>query len=108
MLVTQQKDATRSEFQAFAKSKGASDLMVPAEVVVLDKLPVLGTGKIDMVGVAKLVKERAAAMPGAGGGGGCDRAPLHARAKAGMRRISARSTGSPLRAWDERSELSTR
>jgi len=27
-------------------------------VVVLDKLPVLGTGKIDMVGVAKLVTER--------------------------------------------------
>jgi len=24
--------------------------MVPAEVVVLDKLPMLGTGKIDMVG----------------------------------------------------------
>jgi acyl-[acyl-carrier-protein]-phospholipid O-acyltransferase / long-chain-fatty-acid--[acyl-carrier-protein] ligase len=65
VLVTQQKGATRSAFQAFAKSKGASDLMVPAEVVVLDKLPVLGTGKIDMVGVAKLVKERAAAAPAA-------------------------------------------
>jgi acyl-[acyl-carrier-protein]-phospholipid O-acyltransferase/long-chain-fatty-acid--[acyl-carrier-protein] ligase len=63
VLVTQQKGATRSEFQTFAKSKGASDLMVPAEVVVLDKLPVLGTGKIDMVGVAKLVKERAAVAP---------------------------------------------
>jgi acyl-[acyl-carrier-protein]-phospholipid O-acyltransferase/long-chain-fatty-acid--[acyl-carrier-protein] ligase len=61
VLVTQQKNATRSEFQQFAKSKGASDLMVPAEVVVLDKVPVLGTGKIDMVGVAKLVKDRAAA-----------------------------------------------
>ena len=57
------KGATRSEFQAYAKQKGASDLMIPAEVVVLDKLPVLGTGKIDMVGVAKLVKERAAAAP---------------------------------------------
>jgi acyl-[acyl-carrier-protein]-phospholipid O-acyltransferase/long-chain-fatty-acid--[acyl-carrier-protein] ligase len=63
VLVTQKKDATRSEFQAYAKQKGASDLMIPAEVVVLDKLPVLGTGKIDMVGVAKLVKERAAAVP---------------------------------------------
>jgi acyl-[acyl-carrier-protein]-phospholipid O-acyltransferase/long-chain-fatty-acid--[acyl-carrier-protein] ligase len=63
VLVTQKKDATRSEFQAYAKSKGASDLMIPAEVVVIEKLPVLGTGKIDMVGVAKLVKERAAAAP---------------------------------------------
>jgi acyl-[acyl-carrier-protein]-phospholipid O-acyltransferase/long-chain-fatty-acid--[acyl-carrier-protein] ligase len=63
VLVTQKKGATRSEFQQFAKSKGASDLMVPAEVVVMEKLPVLGTGKIDMVGVANLVRERAAAMP---------------------------------------------
>jgi len=60
VLVTQKKGATRSEFQTFAKSKGASDLMVPAEVVYLEKVPVLGTGKIDMVGVAKLVKDRAA------------------------------------------------
>ncbi|MGB9369787.1 MAG: acyl-[ACP]--phospholipid O-acyltransferase [Xanthobacteraceae bacterium] len=63
VLVTQKKGATRSEFQAFAKSKGASDLMVPAEVVYLEKVPVLGTGKIDMVGVAKLVKDRAASAP---------------------------------------------
>ena len=63
VLVTQKKGATRGEFQPFANRKGASDLMVPAEVVVVDKLPVLGTGKIDMVGVAALVKERAAAMP---------------------------------------------
>ena len=63
VLVTQKKGATRSEFQAFAKSKGAADLMVPAEVVYLEKVPVLGTGKIDMVGVANLVKERVASMP---------------------------------------------
>jgi acyl-[acyl-carrier-protein]-phospholipid O-acyltransferase / long-chain-fatty-acid--[acyl-carrier-protein] ligase len=65
VLLTQQKNGTRSEFQHYAKSKGASDLMVPAEVVYLEKLPVLGTGKIDMVGVAKLVKERAASVPAA-------------------------------------------
>jgi acyl-[acyl-carrier-protein]-phospholipid O-acyltransferase/long-chain-fatty-acid--[acyl-carrier-protein] ligase len=63
VLLTQQKGATRSEFQAFAKSKGASDLMVPAEVVAMKKIPVLGTGKIDMIGVAKLVRERAASAP---------------------------------------------
>jgi acyl-[acyl-carrier-protein]-phospholipid O-acyltransferase/long-chain-fatty-acid--[acyl-carrier-protein] ligase len=65
VLVTQKKGATRGEFQTYAKSRGASDLMVPAEVVHLEKLPVLGTGKIDMVGVAKLVKERAASAPAA-------------------------------------------
>jgi acyl-[acyl-carrier-protein]-phospholipid O-acyltransferase/long-chain-fatty-acid--[acyl-carrier-protein] ligase len=57
VLVTQRKDATRADVQAFAKAKGASDLMVPSEVLVVDKVPVLGSGKLDYVGVAVLVKE---------------------------------------------------
>jgi acyl-[acyl-carrier-protein]-phospholipid O-acyltransferase/long-chain-fatty-acid--[acyl-carrier-protein] ligase len=61
ILLTQQKGATRSDFQTFAKAKHASDLMIPSEVWVLDKLPVLGTGKVDMMVVAKLVEERLAA-----------------------------------------------
>ncbi|PWB63801.1 MAG: acyl-[ACP]--phospholipid O-acyltransferase [Bradyrhizobiaceae bacterium] len=58
VLVTQQRDARRADFQAFAKQKGASDLMIPAEVLVVEKMPVLGTGKLDMVGVTRLVRER--------------------------------------------------
>lgn len=66
VLVTQKKDPTRAEFQAFARSRGATELMVPAEIVYLEKMPLLGTGKIDNVGVTKLVKERfAAAQPAA-------------------------------------------
>ena len=61
ILVTQQKGATRGEFLAFARAKHASDLMIPAEVWVIDKLPLLGSGKVDMVAVATLVAERAAA-----------------------------------------------
>ncbi len=61
VLVTQQKGATRADFQMFAKAKHASDLMIPSEVWVLNKLPLLGSGKVDMVAVAKLVEERAAA-----------------------------------------------
>lgn len=60
VLVTQQKDATRAAFQAFAKGKGAADLMIPAEVVVVPAVPVLGSGKLDFAGIARLVKERAA------------------------------------------------
>jgi acyl-[acyl-carrier-protein]-phospholipid O-acyltransferase/long-chain-fatty-acid--[acyl-carrier-protein] ligase len=63
ILVTQKKDATRSELQAFAKGRHASDLMIPAEVGVVDKLPLLGSGKVDMMGLAKLVQERIAAKP---------------------------------------------
>jgi acyl-[acyl-carrier-protein]-phospholipid O-acyltransferase/long-chain-fatty-acid--[acyl-carrier-protein] ligase len=58
ILSTEKKDATRSEFQAFAKARHASDLMIPAEVWVLDKLPMLGSGKVDLVALAKLVRER--------------------------------------------------
>jgi len=58
VLVTEEKDATRAAFQTYAKSKGASDLMVPSELMVVDKLPVLGSGKADLVGVARLVTAR--------------------------------------------------
>ena len=55
------RDATPRRLPGLrAKRRAPSDLMVPAEVLVVDKVPVLGTGKIDYVGVAKLVHERAA------------------------------------------------
>jgi acyl-[acyl-carrier-protein]-phospholipid O-acyltransferase/long-chain-fatty-acid--[acyl-carrier-protein] ligase len=60
ILFTQREDATRSEFMSFARSKGASELMVPAEVVVMERLPVLGSGKIDNVALTKHARERAA------------------------------------------------
>jgi acyl-[acyl-carrier-protein]-phospholipid O-acyltransferase/long-chain-fatty-acid--[acyl-carrier-protein] ligase len=63
ILLTQQKGATRGDFQTFAKAKHASDLMIPAEVWVFEKLPVLGSGKVDMMAVGKLVEERLAAKP---------------------------------------------
>jgi acyl-[acyl-carrier-protein]-phospholipid O-acyltransferase/long-chain-fatty-acid--[acyl-carrier-protein] ligase len=63
IMLTQKKDPTRSEFQAFARSHGATELMVPAEIVYMEKLPLLGTGKIDNVSVTKLIKERFAAAP---------------------------------------------
>jgi acyl-[acyl-carrier-protein]-phospholipid O-acyltransferase/long-chain-fatty-acid--[acyl-carrier-protein] ligase len=61
ILVTQKKDATRAEFLAFAKHHGASDLMIPAEIMVMDKLPLLGSGKVDLVSLGNLVKEQYAA-----------------------------------------------
>ncbi|WP_046862950.1 acyl-[ACP]--phospholipid O-acyltransferase [Microvirga massiliensis] len=59
VLVTEKAQATRAAFQTFAKGKGASDLMIPAELIVVDKVPVLGSGKIDFAGVTRLVRERA-------------------------------------------------
>jgi len=60
ILVTQKKGATRADFQAYAKAHGAADLMVPSEVLAVDKVPVLGSGKLDYVAVAALVKEHVA------------------------------------------------
>ncbi len=61
VLATQNREATRAAFQAFAKSQGASELMIPAEVVIVEKLPVLGSGKLDFAGVTKMIRERARA-----------------------------------------------
>jgi acyl-[acyl-carrier-protein]-phospholipid O-acyltransferase/long-chain-fatty-acid--[acyl-carrier-protein] ligase len=55
VLVTEKKGATRAAFQSYLRAKGASDLMAPAEVMIVDKLPLLGSGKADLVGVARLV-----------------------------------------------------
>jgi acyl-[acyl-carrier-protein]-phospholipid O-acyltransferase/long-chain-fatty-acid--[acyl-carrier-protein] ligase len=62
ILITQQKNATRSEFQAFAKARHASELMNPSEVWTWDKLPMLGSGKVDMISLTRLVHERISAQ----------------------------------------------
>jgi acyl-[acyl-carrier-protein]-phospholipid O-acyltransferase/long-chain-fatty-acid--[acyl-carrier-protein] ligase len=63
ILLTEQKNATRGEFHSFAKTKHASDLMIPVDVWVVEKLPMLGSGKVDIVAVGKLVQERLGARP---------------------------------------------
>jgi acyl-[acyl-carrier-protein]-phospholipid O-acyltransferase/long-chain-fatty-acid--[acyl-carrier-protein] ligase len=65
ILVIQQKGATRADLQAFAKARHASELMMPSEVWIVDKLPLLGSGKVDTIAAAKLVQERLAAKPDA-------------------------------------------
>lgn len=37
--------------------------MTPAEIVIMEKVPLLGTVKIDNMGVTRLIKERFAARP---------------------------------------------
>jgi acyl-[acyl-carrier-protein]-phospholipid O-acyltransferase/long-chain-fatty-acid--[acyl-carrier-protein] ligase len=63
ILVTQKPDAKRAEFQAYAKAHGAAELMVPSEIMIVPRLPLLGSGKVDLVAVAKLVRERAPEKP---------------------------------------------
>jgi acyl-[acyl-carrier-protein]-phospholipid O-acyltransferase/long-chain-fatty-acid--[acyl-carrier-protein] ligase len=35
--------------------------MIPAEIMVLDKLPILGSGKVDQLSLTKLIHERVSA-----------------------------------------------
>jgi len=65
IMVTDKAGATRGEFQVHARGKHASELMLPAEVIVLDKLPMLGSGKVDQLAIETLVREHAAAKAAA-------------------------------------------
>lgn len=47
VLVTENENATRKEFQEHARKSGAGELHIPRRVVLTDALPVLGTGKTD-------------------------------------------------------------
>jgi acyl-[acyl-carrier-protein]-phospholipid O-acyltransferase / long-chain-fatty-acid--[acyl-carrier-protein] ligase len=58
VLCTEQAAASRADFMAFAKAHGASELMFPARIVVMAKLPLLGSGKIDYPALARAVAER--------------------------------------------------
>ena len=62
VLVTECPTATRADFLSHAKATGSQDLMVPAEVRVVKKIPVLGSGKLDFVGVNKLVEGKGLAL----------------------------------------------
>jgi len=65
IMVTSKHGATRAEFIAYARSKHASELMFPAEVIMLEKLPMLGSGKVDQLAIDKFVREQAAAKAAA-------------------------------------------
>ena len=61
ILATDFAGATRAQFQALAKTRGARELMLPAQVLVLPVLPLLGSGKIDHPAVTKQVLQIIAA-----------------------------------------------
>jgi acyl-[acyl-carrier-protein]-phospholipid O-acyltransferase / long-chain-fatty-acid--[acyl-carrier-protein] ligase len=58
VLVTTARHAKRDRLVKHARARGAGDLMVPADIIILDKLPVLGTGKPDYVALKAMVDAR--------------------------------------------------
>ncbi len=63
VLMTTDPACTREAFAKYARQKGASDLSVPGEVLVVDRIPLLGSGKPDYVAALAMTKEKLAARP---------------------------------------------
>jgi acyl-[acyl-carrier-protein]-phospholipid O-acyltransferase/long-chain-fatty-acid--[acyl-carrier-protein] ligase len=63
VLMTTDASASREALARFARQKGASELMVPADILVVPSVPLLGSGKPDYVAALALAKEKMAAQP---------------------------------------------
>ncbi|HEY4042607.1 MAG TPA: AMP-binding protein, partial [Rhodopila sp.] len=59
LLITTQRDAAARALLAAARARGAAEVQVPREVMVVDKMPMLAAGKVDFPAVRRLVEERA-------------------------------------------------
>jgi acyl-[acyl-carrier-protein]-phospholipid O-acyltransferase/long-chain-fatty-acid--[acyl-carrier-protein] ligase len=58
ILFTDREGAAAEELQAWAKANGASELAVPKKIVVIEEIPVLGSGKTDYVVLQRMAAER--------------------------------------------------
>lgn len=68
-LLTTDPGCTRETFLQFARRKGATELMVPADILLVGKIPLLGSGKPDYVAALELAKQTIAAKTAAASGG---------------------------------------
>ena len=58
VLVTTADDASSEELRQFGKKAGAAELMVPNDIIKVEEIPVLGSGKTDYVSARKLAIDR--------------------------------------------------
>jgi acyl-[acyl-carrier-protein]-phospholipid O-acyltransferase/long-chain-fatty-acid--[acyl-carrier-protein] ligase len=58
LLVTDRENASRAELLAYARQEGVPELWVPRAILVVDSIPVLGSGKADYASAQRLVEER--------------------------------------------------
>ena len=57
-LVTEKNDINSKEMLNYFKEKLYSELWVPKKIVTVDKLPLLGTGKVDYVKVKEIAESK--------------------------------------------------
>ncbi len=60
VLVTTRADASREALAAFWQREGIAEVALPRSILVVDAIPLLGTGKVDYVAVGTLVRARRA------------------------------------------------
>jgi acyl-[acyl-carrier-protein]-phospholipid O-acyltransferase/long-chain-fatty-acid--[acyl-carrier-protein] ligase len=65
VLVTDCKGASREVLTQYAREHGIADISVPREIRVVERIPLLGTGKTDFQAVKAIAEEQSAATPGA-------------------------------------------
>ncbi|WP_135210145.1 AMP-binding protein [Vitreimonas flagellata] len=58
ILFTDNADAKVEDLQAWCKENGASELAIPKRIVVIESIPVLGSGKTDYVVLQRMAAER--------------------------------------------------
>ena len=57
VLVTACTKANREEIVAYFKENKIAEISIPKEIIIVDEIPMLGTGKIDYVTLNKLYGE---------------------------------------------------
>lgn len=60
ILLTDRKEASRPELQAWYRENGVAELYLPRKIIEVDAIPVLGTGKTDYVSAQKMLEAKIA------------------------------------------------
>lgn len=58
ILVTTRMNVSRDEVNAWLRQHGATELMFPSEIMTVNAMPLLGSGKTDYVALDRLVRDR--------------------------------------------------
>ena len=58
VLVTENEEADRSELIDAGKKAGIAEIMIPRMILKIKELPLMGTGKIDYVGIMDYVRDK--------------------------------------------------
>ena len=63
VLVSDHAGATREAFQAHARAQGLPELFLPRQILAVERMPLLGSGKFDYPAISKIAEEAAQPVP---------------------------------------------